>query len=174
MILGQNRWNKPMWPERINKDTGEVYRFERFEDFVTTQPLAGLGADMAKIKAVCGDDLVALDMIDRAVQRTPADNKPLDNIQERSPTGTSRDRALRRLRTHAPELHARVLAREMTIADAAREAGFRKPPDAFRTAQNAWAKMIPEEREPGRREFSPSGVRPPLSAWNCIKSFQPW
>src|SRR4051812_26140847 len=27
-------------------------------------------------------------------------------------------------------------------------------------------------REPGRRGFSPSGVRPPLAAWNCIKSFQ--
>jgi hypothetical protein len=35
----------------------------------------------------------------------------------------------------------------MTIADAARDAGFRKPPDAFRTAQRAWAKMIPEERD---------------------------
>ena len=37
-------------------DTGEVYRFDRFEDFVTSPPMAGLGADLAKIEAVCQDD----------------------------------------------------------------------------------------------------------------------
>jgi hypothetical protein len=155
-ILGQNRWNKPMWPERVDMNTGEVYRFDRFEDFVTTQPLAGLGADMAKLKAVCKDDLEALDLIDRAVQRKPGNptganqytggNVRNPNVSPR-PAPDTREDILRRLRAHAPELHARVLAREMTIAEAAREAGFRRPPEPFRIACRAWEKMIPEERD---------------------------
>jgi hypothetical protein len=80
MILGQNRWNKPMWRERVDMNTGEVYRFDRFEDFVAAPRQAGLGEDLAKIKAVCKDDLEALDLIDRAVQRKPADNKPVDIV----------------------------------------------------------------------------------------------
>jgi hypothetical protein len=148
LILGQNRWNKPMWRERVNKDTGEVYLFDRFEDFVTAHPLAGLGADLAKLKAVCKDDLEALDMIDRTVQRKPSKHYAIDNVKgTKPPTGNSRDYALRRLRTHAPELHARVLAREMTIADAAREAGFRKQPDPYQQMCRLWAKILPEERD---------------------------
>jgi hypothetical protein len=33
-------------------DTGEVYRFDRFEDFVTAPRQAGLGENLAKLKAV--------------------------------------------------------------------------------------------------------------------------
>jgi hypothetical protein len=101
---------------------------------------------MAKIKAICQDDLEALDLIDRAVQRKHGgDRAKMDNVHlAPAPSGNSRDRALRQLRTRAPELHARVLAGEMTPNAVRLAAGLRRPPDAFRTAQNAWAKMIPE------------------------------
>ena len=56
-------------------NTGEVYRFDRFEDFVTAAPRAGLGADLAKLKAVCKDDLGALDLIDRARQASLASSR---------------------------------------------------------------------------------------------------
>jgi hypothetical protein len=71
-VLGENRWNKPMWRERVIK-TGELVRFERFEDFVTTPPLEGLGADMATLRRICEADKKARDMLDAAAPPTPAD-----------------------------------------------------------------------------------------------------
>jgi hypothetical protein len=42
------------------------------------------------------------------------------------PKGNSRDRALRQLRDHRPDLHARVIADELSAHKAMIEAGFRK------------------------------------------------
>lgn len=81
----------------------------------------------------------ALDALDRVTQH-PAGNSTgrnqhstgtFDNIQSSSPveapTGTSSAAALRRLRKERPDLHARVLAEELTPHRAMVEAGFRKP-----------------------------------------------
>lgn len=151
MILGRNRWNKPMWPERVDAKTGEVYRFDRFEDFVTAQPLAGLGADLAKLEAVCGDDPDALVMLRKAVVRPVGANqytKGSDIITTLNDgRGTSRSYTLSRLQQHRPELYERVKAGELSANAAAREAGFRKAPEPFQQACRAWSKMIPEERD---------------------------
>lgn len=112
-----------LWRERVIIRTGEVKTFERFIDFVTTQPLEGLGANIETLRRLCVDDKPLVDLIDRAVQQGRGGrNNPQgvnqytevndDNIhidQKRdSPTGTSAAAALRRLRKDRPDLHAHV------------------------------------------------------------------
>lgn len=70
-------------------------------------------------------DLVARDAVDAAAQRPPSLHA-LDNIQGSAPTGTSTERALRKLRKDAPDLHAKVLAGEVTPNAAMIRAGFRR------------------------------------------------
>ena len=127
-ILGDNEWGTPMWPQRVDRDTGEVISFSRFEDFVTTPPTAGLGATVDMLMDICRRDPQAVDMIDRAVQRPHGgDRSKTLNQQLASEADTRQDgssRHLRRLRKDRPDLHEKVLAGEMTISEAAVKAGF--------------------------------------------------
>lgn len=147
-ILGQNRWNRPMWPERVDAKTGEVYRFERFEDFVKAEPVAGLGADLAKLEAICQDDADALVMLRKALVKPVGRPKQTnDNIINKPEQGTSRAYTLTRLQQHRPDLYERVKARQMTANAAAKEAGFRKQPEPYRQMCRLWEKLLPEERD---------------------------
>jgi hypothetical protein len=103
---------------------GQRVQHERFEDFVTTQPLAGVGGTMDLVRRIASSDPVTLDLLDRAVQRKVGSNTAVDNINTR-PDGTARDAALRRLRKDRPDLHAEVLAGEKSPHAAMVEAGFR-------------------------------------------------
>jgi hypothetical protein len=78
------------------------------------------------LKKVCRDDIEALDMIDKAVRNPIGANqhKHVSNRHKR-PAGTTRGRALRRLRDHRPDLHARVLEGELSPHRAMIEAVFR-------------------------------------------------
>lgn len=58
------------------------------------------------IRDICRHDIEALDLLDRALQNPPA----LHNVQGNAPTGNRGDRALRKLRKDAPDLHAAVFA----------------------------------------------------------------
>lgn len=49
----------------------------------------------------------------------------LSNRQERAPVGTTKDRALRKLRKDAPALHAEVLAGRISAHGAMVKAGYR-------------------------------------------------
>lgn len=117
------------WREFVTQ-RGDHVPHARFADFVTTPPLKGLGATMDLIERVVADDPVTLDLLDRAMQRPSHRPTTVDNINgsgdglER-PAGTSKDHALRKLRKDAPELHAKVLANEMTAHAAMIQAGFR-------------------------------------------------
>lgn len=106
---------------------GKEVRHERFADFVTTQPLAGLGASVATVRKLLVDDVEALDLLDQAVQGRRGERTDLvPNIHEvERPAGTTRDRALRKLRKDAPELHADVLAGRLTAHAAMVKAGYR-------------------------------------------------
>lgn len=127
-VLGENEWQASMWRERVDKDTGEIYKFDKFEDFIAAPPTAGLGASMKVLKEICREDPVALDMIDQAVQmphggsRVKVLNQQLDHDEEAKQDGSSRH--LRRLRKDRPDLHEKVLAGEMTITAAVVDAGF--------------------------------------------------
>ncbi len=125
-----------MWRKRVVVKMGSVQRFERFEDFVRTPPLEGLGATLPLVKRLAGDDRELLDLLDQATQQEAGNptfgaGEPIvdiiNNSTDKRPDGTSEQYALRRLRKQRPELHQRVLAGELSPHRAMVEAGFRTP-----------------------------------------------
>lgn len=118
-----------MWRERIVSATGQHVTFSSFAAFVTAAPLEGLGASLGQLRDICRSDPEALDAIDRATAGRQGERTDLvDNIHEvQRPSGTGSAAALRRLRKDRPDLHARVLAGELSPNAAAIEAGFRAP-----------------------------------------------
>ena len=131
--------NEDMWQRRVIAKTGQIAEFKSFREFVETQPLEGLGADLDTLKRLCVDNSAALDAIIRVTAQpvgAPKGNKnavkTIDNnvincFDEReSPVGNSANYALRKLRSDAPILHARVLAGELSPHAAMIEAGYRK------------------------------------------------
>lgn len=135
---------------------GERVEYANFAEFVTTQPLHGLGASVDIVRRLVRDDPETLDLLDRALQRPLGSNQHsegLDNIQTLDPpSGTSREAALRRLRKDRPDLHAEVLGSRLSAHAAMVQAGFRPrtatvPMD---TAENA-ARAL-------RRNMSPEAL----------------
>jgi hypothetical protein len=123
-----------MWREFAVAETGQVVHYDRFADFARTEPLEGLGADVDTLKRLCHEDMEALDLIDqvtvgrqggdrRSEQAIKRSNITLDTTEQR---GTTRQYALRKLRKDAPELHAKVLAGEVSPHQAMIDAGFRR------------------------------------------------
>lgn len=112
------------WQE-FETSRGEVVQHARFADFVVTPPLKGLGTTVDLVRRIVKDDVETLDLFDRAIQN-PVGHPAIDNnIIDKAPQGTSQERALRRLRTDAPELHADVLAGRLSAHAAMVKAGFR-------------------------------------------------
>jgi hypothetical protein len=117
------------WRDRVLERTGERVKFDRFEEFVRTPPLEGLGADVDLVKRIVKDDKEALDLLDQAMQTKPgrpakAEEETLDNVQG-FPSGNSESAALRRLRKDRPDLLARVIEGEVSAHAAMVAAGFR-------------------------------------------------
>jgi hypothetical protein len=102
---------------------GQPVHHERFADFVTTTPLAGLGSDVPLVRRIVADDTEALDLLDDALQN-PSSIHAGNNVPSR-PEGNSRAKALRKLRKDAPELHADVLAGNLSAHAAMVKAGYR-------------------------------------------------
>lgn len=121
-ILKEDRWQ-----HRVIS-TGEPADFERFEDFVTEPPLKGLGTTIDLIRRICGGDPETLDLLDQVLQhnrgKPPVNGNNVTNIQDR-PEGNTSQKAIRRLRKDRPDLHAKVIAKEITPHAAMIEAGFR-------------------------------------------------
>lgn len=123
------------WRERFVRARQSVVRFDDFGTFTESPLPDGLGISLDHLRKLCRDDAEAIDAIDRATRMPVGTNqhrKPFDNVQgltadEKAPTGNRSDTALRRLRDARPDLHARVLARDLSPHAAMREAGFRKP-----------------------------------------------
>lgn len=118
------------WRHFVTK-RGEEVSYQRFERFVDTPPLKGLGATLDLVRRVIADDPVALDMLDQALQNPAHVHPDVHNINVR-PHGTSKAQALRRLRTEAERgneqaarLHADVLAGQTSANAAMIQAGFR-------------------------------------------------
>jgi hypothetical protein len=119
-ILADDGWR------RFTTQRGEVIEHERFADFVTTPPLKGLGASIDLVKRVVAGDVVALDLLDRALQNPGGRPETVDNIHssKERPSATSKDRALRKLRKDAPALHEEVLAGRLSAHAAMIRAGY--------------------------------------------------
>ena len=78
---------------------------------------------MALVQRVVADDPVAVDLLDQALQR-PSSIHAHNNVQgTEAPVGNSQAAALRRLRKDAPELHAEVLAGNLSAHAAMVKAG---------------------------------------------------
>ena len=115
------------WRERVRPGTGEVIKFDRFEDFVSEKVYWGLGSTVQQLKNLLRDNPKLIDLMDKAMQRTAADNEPVNIINGSTrPQGTTAAAAIRRLRKDRPDLHAKVIAGELSAHAAAIEAGFRK------------------------------------------------
>lgn len=112
------------WREFVT-ERGEHVEHTRFAEFVTTPPMKGIGATVDLVKRVIAADPEAVDLLDRALQNPAYLHHDDNNIQVKAPQGTSVDRALRKLRTDAPELHAEVLAGNLSAHAAMVQAGFR-------------------------------------------------
>jgi hypothetical protein len=116
------------WQHRIIRSTGQVVEFAQFEEFVSTPPVEGLGADMRSLHRLCADDREALDLLDQAqVGRQGARTDLVNIINEvERPQGTTRQQALRKLRKDRPDLHEQVIRGEVSPHAAMVEAGFRR------------------------------------------------
>lgn len=138
------------WREFVTQ-RGERVEYQRFAEFVTTLPLKGLGADVALVRRIVADDTEAMDLLDRALQNPVGRPEKVNNINDSAPRGTSKDYALRRLRTDAPRLHEDVLAGRLTAHAAMVQAGFRphtftvRADDAESTARALRKHMTPDQ-----------------------------
>lgn len=119
------------WRHFVTRLGKEVHH-ERFADFVTTPPLAGLGASVDLIGRLVAADVEAADLLDRALQNRSGNPGTGNNVPGR-PEGNSREKALRRLRSTAPELHADVLAGRLSAHAAMVQAGYRPKTATVRT-----------------------------------------
>ena len=130
-----------MWQKRVIEATGELVECKTFAEFVTSPPPKGVGTDVDTLKRLCHEDMEALDLIDRvtvAEQGAPAGNRNAVKLETNASIvsvcsgetevqhGNTRQYALRKLRKDAPELHAKVLAGEVSPHQAMIDAGFRR------------------------------------------------
>jgi hypothetical protein len=104
---------------------GQHVVHESFAQFVSTPPLAGLGSDLGLVRRIVVEDVEALDLLDRATQNPGGRPETGSIITSFRPEGTTKDKALRRLRKDAPELHADVLAGRLSAHAAMVQAGYR-------------------------------------------------
>ena len=152
LVLSENMWRK----RQVDQLGGRVIEFKRFEDFVRAPIPEGLGLEPTALRRLLPhDDIELLDMYDRAVGHNQGLRSDLiDNIQEvqPAPTGTSAQQALRRLHDQRPDLHARVLARQLSPHAAMVEAGFRRPTWTVPVEPSALIAAL-------RRRYTPAELR---------------
>jgi hypothetical protein len=107
---------------------------------------------MGLLKRLCSDDPETLSLIDVATKNP--DGVHIVNGTEPRPKGNSKSRAIRHLREKRPDIHARVMAREISAHAGMIEAGFRKRtltiPDDPESIGLRLARHL-SVRQPGRR-----------------------
>lgn len=155
------------WREYVTP-VGEVEIFATFAAFIV-HPW-GLNTTLDMLERICGDDMEALTMIDHATARKKGRPEKEESILSEQETnhhnimikgqhdaqGTSRAYALRRLRIHRPDIHARVLAGELSPHRGMIEAGFLRQPTPVETMRRAWEKASEDERVQFFRELPDS------------------
>ena len=121
------------WRDRVDWKTRERFTFERFEDFVTAEPQAGLGATVEVVERLVRGDLRTERLLAGVLLRRPGgqtkeqkeERKRVNHVRRRLST-TDRSQLLRRLQRERPDLLARVEAGDLSAHAAAVEAGHRK------------------------------------------------
>lgn len=125
-VVDGNLWKRFRSPAGIEEHRS-------FEEFVKKPSPGGLGTTISMLENLCRSNKRALAAIEKATQRASGGDKRsesyqqtiVDNIHNERPSGTSESAALRRLRKDRPDLHAQVLANELSAHAAAVRAGFR-------------------------------------------------
>lgn len=125
-LMAEEAWREFVTPR------GKVVHHERFASFLATPPTEGIGASVELFRRIIADDPEALDLFDRAMQNpagvnlSRSDSDVITIPDSAGGRGTSKDYALRKLRKDAPELHAEVLAGNLSAHAAMVKAGFRR------------------------------------------------
>jgi hypothetical protein len=95
---------------------------------------------------LCPDDPEELDLLDRVTVGKQGERTDLvynvNEVEEKEerPSGNSRQRALRRLRKSRPDLHERVLRKELSAHAAMKKAGFVKVATVLDVMTKVWAR----------------------------------
>lgn len=158
-----------MWREHLDKETGEVFRFDSFKAFIETAPPAGLGTTIPTLIRLSADNPLVVDLIDETIQftmgelialhldkKTESSDNNAAEPKKHIATGTSRQEGLRKLRKYADDnpqveqLRQSVLAGEISINKALIEAGLRPeritiPRDPEKAAEAIRRTFTPEE-----------------------------
>ena len=95
--------NEGYWKERVFEQTGQVVRFDRFVDFVTSPPLEGLGAKIETLKQICKGTEAhdALEAIDAVTRGTPGKRPNLEMHEQ-----------IRQYKEEHPEVTQEEIARQ--------------------------------------------------------------
>jgi hypothetical protein len=110
---------------------------------------------MPTVKRLCSDDPEALDLLDRVTVNGPGEDHgnqytggKVGNSNSATKTvKNDRSYALRRLRKSRPDLHERVLRRELSAHAAMKKAGFVKELTPLNVLKRAWVKASREEND---------------------------
>ena len=123
------------WRTRTVAQTKEVVCFSSFREFAEALPPDGLGKTIKELERLCAGDVEILDLLagqtgipKRGGDRRSATFK-VNNVNfETVAKGNSSAYALRRLREQRPDLHGKVIQKQMSIHQAMIAAGFRRQP----------------------------------------------
>jgi hypothetical protein len=119
-VIQEDAWRQFALPHSVS-----VRQYQHFSEFVQDY----LGISIDDLKAICTSraDHEALDLIDRVTTaQHGGDHSKVDNVSLASASdGNSNTYALRKLRKDAPEIHAQVIAGELSPNAGMVKAGFR-------------------------------------------------
>ena len=124
-----------LWRERFVAQTKATVRFKTFDQFIAAAPPEGLGASKRLLYKICADDIALLDLLDRTFKsgqrggdrRSESFKRNIVSFENKNKScGNSLVYALRRLREMRPDLHQKVLVKELSVYKAMVEAGLRK------------------------------------------------
>lgn len=140
------RWvlEDELWREFLTPNGNRMVNGS-FAEFVTAPMWQGLDSTIETVRTIAGGDIELLDLLDQALQQEPGnptgrnqhspDRGNVNNVNSSSqrPVGNTETAALRRLRKDQPDLHAQVLAGELSAHAAMVQAGYRPRTITIRT-----------------------------------------
>jgi hypothetical protein len=136
------------WKEFVTPLDDHV-QYTRFEDFVTTKPVRGLGATMALLRNLCRDHQDVQRELDKVAGPAAKHGGSREEQGSVSTLVGKRDSAYlsRRLLRDAPEIFAALERGEFkSVRAAAKSAGLIHEPTTLEQFQRLWLKLTPDER----------------------------